>query len=106
MMDRVFSSAAVCCCLLLLGSVTAARAATVYVNVANPVPVYPYTNGWASAATNIQDGVDAAWYGDLVLVAGKGHEKYQVIGSRVLAFDDVAVACEGLARRRTGSRVG
>ena len=43
--------------------------------------------------------------GDLVLIAGKGHEKYQVIGDRVLPFDDVAVAREALARRRTNSGV-
>ena len=44
--------------------------------------------------------------GDVVLIAGKGHEKYQVIGDRVLPFDDVAVAREALARRRTNSGVG
>ena len=43
--------------------------------------------------------------GDLVLIAGKGHEKYQVIGDRVLPFDDVAVAREALGRRRTNSGV-
>ena len=33
-----------------------------------------------------------------MLIAGKGHEKYQVIGSQVLPFDDVAVAREALGR--------
>ena len=43
--------------------------------------------------------------GDVVLVAGKGHEKYQVIGSEVLPFDDVAVAQDALNRRRSNSGV-
>jgi UDP-N-acetylmuramyl-tripeptide synthetase len=37
---------------------------------------------------------------DVVLIAGKGHEKYQVIGDRDLPFDDVQVSREALARRR------
>jgi UDP-N-acetylmuramoyl-L-alanyl-D-glutamate--2,6-diaminopimelate ligase len=49
--------------------------------------------------------VELARPGDVVLVAGKGHEKYQVIGDRTLPFDDVAVAREALARRRTRSGV-
>ena len=52
----------------------------------------------------ITKAVAIAKSGDLVLVAGKGHEKYQVIGSRTLPFDDVAVAREALAARRTGVR--
>ena len=43
--------------------------------------------------------------GDLVLIAGKGHENYQVIGDRVLPFDDVIVAREALTRRRSSSGV-
>jgi len=43
--------------------------------------------------------------GDLVLLAGKGHEQYQVIGNEQLPFDDAAVAREALARRRTNSGV-
>jgi UDP-N-acetylmuramoyl-L-alanyl-D-glutamate--2,6-diaminopimelate ligase len=47
----------------------------------------------------IAKAIEMASAGDVVLVAGKGHEKYQVIGEAVLPFDDVAVAREALARR-------
>ena len=53
----------------------------------------------------IGEAVRQARAGDVVLVAGKGHEKYQEIGGRVLPFDDVAVAREALATRRVTSRV-
>jgi UDP-N-acetylmuramoyl-L-alanyl-D-glutamate--2,6-diaminopimelate ligase len=53
----------------------------------------------------IARAIEIARAGDLVLVAGKGHEKYQVIGDRTLPFDDVAVAREALGRRRTNSGV-
>ncbi len=53
----------------------------------------------------IAKAIELARSGDVVLVAGKGHEKYQVIGDRVLPFDDVAVAREALMRRRTKSGV-
>jgi UDP-N-acetylmuramoyl-L-alanyl-D-glutamate--2,6-diaminopimelate ligase len=55
--------------------------------------------------TAIERAVREASAGDLVLVAGKGHEKYQVIGERTLPFDDVEVARAALARRRTNSKV-
>jgi UDP-N-acetylmuramoyl-L-alanyl-D-glutamate--2,6-diaminopimelate ligase len=48
----------------------------------------------------IDEAVETALPGDLVLIAGKGHEKYQVIGSQTLPFDDVEVAQSALARRR------
>jgi UDP-N-acetylmuramoyl-L-alanyl-D-glutamate--2,6-diaminopimelate ligase len=50
--------------------------------------------------------VGQAAAGDVVLIAGKGHEKYQEIGGRVFPFDDVAVAREALEARRLKSRVG
>jgi len=53
----------------------------------------------------IAKAIELARPGDLVLIAGKGHEKYQVIGDRVQPFDDVAVARDALTRRRTNSGV-
>jgi UDP-N-acetylmuramyl-tripeptide synthetase len=50
--------------------------------------------------------VQTAGAADVVLIAGKGHEKYQEIEGRVLPFDDVAVAREALEARRVKSRVG
>ncbi len=47
----------------------------------------------------IAEAVRRAQPGDVVLIAGKGHEKYQEIGGTVLPFDDVAVARDALARR-------
>ena len=44
--------------------------------------------------------IDLARPGDLVIVAGKGHEKTQVIGDRELPFDDVLISEAALARRR------
>ena len=54
----------------------------------------------------ILHSIDRASTGDVVLIAGKGHEKYQEIGGRVTLFDDVAVAHEALEARRDKSRVG
>jgi UDP-N-acetylmuramoyl-L-alanyl-D-glutamate--2,6-diaminopimelate ligase len=53
----------------------------------------------------IERAVREAKPGDLLLIAGKGHEKYQTIGDRTLPFDDVEIARAALARRRSGSRV-
>ncbi|MHC4985284.1 MAG: UDP-N-acetylmuramoyl-L-alanyl-D-glutamate--2,6-diaminopimelate ligase [Planctomycetota bacterium] len=51
-----------------------------------------------SAIAMALDGADE---GDVVLIAGKGHETYQVIGTERLAFDDAAVAAEILEARST-----
>ena len=52
----------------------------------------------------ILEAVRGANPGDVVLIAGKGHEKYQEIGGRRLAFDDIDVAREALEARRVKSR--
>jgi UDP-N-acetylmuramoyl-L-alanyl-D-glutamate--2,6-diaminopimelate ligase len=53
----------------------------------------------------ITRAVEIARPGDLVLVAGKGHEKYQVVAGQTLPFDDVAVVQDALGRRRAGQGV-
>jgi UDP-N-acetylmuramoyl-L-alanyl-D-glutamate--2,6-diaminopimelate ligase len=47
----------------------------------------------------IRDAIAWARAGDVVVIAGKGHETYQIIGTDVLPFDDRAVARELLAER-------
>ncbi|HEV3217508.1 MAG TPA: UDP-N-acetylmuramoyl-L-alanyl-D-glutamate--2,6-diaminopimelate ligase [Vicinamibacterales bacterium] len=51
----------------------------------------------------IDRAIKMARAGDFVLLAGKGHEKTQVIGDQELPFDEVELAREALQRRR-GSR--
>jgi UDP-N-acetylmuramoyl-L-alanyl-D-glutamate--2,6-diaminopimelate ligase len=42
----------------------------------------------------IRAAITGAGAGDIVLLAGKGHEQGQIVGDKVLPFDDVAVARE------------
>ncbi len=57
-------------------------------------------------ADAIDRAIAMAEAGDVVLIAGKGHEKYQQIGDRVLPFDDGEVARAALARRRQAGAKG
>jgi len=51
-------------------------------------------------AAAIDLAIGSAGKGDVVLIAGKGHEQGQYIGSTVIPFDDRDVATEALDRRR------
>lgn len=52
----------------------------------------------------IARAIELAEPGDAVLVAGKGHEDYQIIGDQVLSFDDRLVAAEELERAFNNTR--
>ena len=56
-------------------------------------------------ALAIAQAVAEARPGDIVLVAGKGHEDYQVVGTERRPFDDRAVARAALAARAALGRV-
>ncbi|HEV8440840.1 MAG TPA: UDP-N-acetylmuramoyl-L-alanyl-D-glutamate--2,6-diaminopimelate ligase [Methylomirabilota bacterium] len=49
--------------------------------------------------TAIRSALGWAVGGDVVVIAGKGHETYQIVGPDVLPFDDREVARAALARR-------
>jgi UDP-N-acetylmuramoyl-L-alanyl-D-glutamate--2,6-diaminopimelate ligase len=50
----------------------------------------------------IQTAVMLADPSDIVLIAGKGHENYQIIGDRKIPFDDRKTAKDALKDRRSG----
>ncbi len=47
----------------------------------------------------IAEIIGLAESGDIVLLAGKGHENYQIIGREKLPFDDAAIAAEAMGKR-------
>jgi UDP-N-acetylmuramoyl-L-alanyl-D-glutamate--2,6-diaminopimelate ligase len=47
----------------------------------------------------IHAALNEAQPGDTILLAGKGHETYQVIGRDKLPFDERAIVLDGLSRR-------
>jgi len=50
-------------------------------------------------AEAIERAVEALGTNDLLLIAGKGHERTQIVGERVLPFDDAVVARAAVERR-------
>jgi UDP-N-acetylmuramoyl-L-alanyl-D-glutamate--2,6-diaminopimelate ligase len=55
-------------------------------------------------AAAIRLALAAAQPGDIVLIAGKGHEKEQVLAGRTIAFDDAAIALSSLAALGYGGK--
>jgi UDP-N-acetylmuramoyl-L-alanyl-D-glutamate--2,6-diaminopimelate ligase len=47
--------------------------------------------------TAIGLAIGRAAAGDVVVIAGKGHETYQILGERTISFDDREVARQALA---------
>lgn len=47
----------------------------------------------------IEKAVSLAGISDMILIAGKGHENYQIVGSELLPFDDRLVAREALTKK-------
>jgi len=56
----------------------------------------------ADRRTAIDLAVSIAGNSDIVLVAGKGHEDYQILGTRKFFFDDRVVVRKALSGRRLG----
>ena len=61
-------------------------------------------NGWQKKGFIVEPdrrqairlGIQAAKAGDIVVIAGKGHETYQIVGDRTLSFSDVEEAVKAI----------
>jgi UDP-N-acetylmuramoyl-L-alanyl-D-glutamate--2,6-diaminopimelate ligase len=93
-----------------MGRVAAAAADTVIVTSDNPRSEDPAAIAAAVAGdivaevildrrAAIRHAIDEARPGDTVVVAGKGHETYQIVGAQRLPFDDRAEVREAFAAR-------
>ena len=102
-----------------MGAAAARLADEVIVTSDNPRSEAPESiiaeilSGAAAGAPNIRSIVDrgeairaavaASEPGDALLIAGKGHETYQILNDRTIDFDDRAVALEALRGRGFGA---
>ena len=96
-----------------MGAAAARLADYSYVTSDNPRTEDPHAivedilRGMGAAARSVEidrraaiyAAVEAAKGGDVVVIAGKGHENYQIVGPDVLPFDDVQVAREAIAAK-------
>jgi len=93
----------------LMGKAAAANAEVVFVTDDNPrgedpAAIRADVLSGCPGATEVGDraeailrGVDAAQAGDVLLIAGKGHETGQIVGDAVYPFDDVEQASVAVA---------
>jgi UDP-N-acetylmuramoyl-L-alanyl-D-glutamate--2,6-diaminopimelate ligase len=51
-------------------------------------------------AAAIHEAIEHVGHGDILLIAGKGHEDYQIIGTTRRPFDDRLVAAAALRGRK------
>lgn len=94
----------------IMGSIAAKHADKVIVTDDNPRSEDPAAIRWAilsacpgaqeigDRATAITAAVSELRAGDVLLIAGKGHERGQIVGGKTLPFDDAAVAREAVRR--------
>ena len=92
-----------------MGEIAAARSELVIVTDDNPrgedparirgaiMAAAPGATEVAGRREAIRLALSEAGPGDIVLLAGKGHEQGQIVGDKVLPFDDVSVAREEAA---------
>lgn len=96
-----------------MGRIAAAYADRIYVTSDNPrgerpeaiiaeimpgIGTHPHVSE-VDRRKAIHRAIEEASPGDVVLIAGKGHETYQIIGDQTLPFDDAEVAHDALAAR-------
>jgi UDP-N-acetylmuramoyl-L-alanyl-D-glutamate--2,6-diaminopimelate ligase len=96
----------------LMGEVTTRGADLVYVTDDNPrtevasdirraiLAAAPRATEIGDRRAAIETAIAALAPGDVLVIAGKGHESGQIIGRETLPFDDAIVAREAIAARR------
>ena len=87
-----------------MGAIAAARADRVYVTDDNPrtedparirraiMEGCPNATEVGDRAAAIGHAIEALEHGDILLIAGKGHEQGQIVGETIIPFDDAEVA--------------
>jgi UDP-N-acetylmuramyl tripeptide synthase len=69
-----------------------------------PLDRRPLVHRIADRKVAIQTAVAAAAECDVVVIAGKGHEKNQILSDKVIPFDDVKIAQEAIRRRKMSGK--